>query len=211
MNPIARRLMPNSVLSHSVTSPAGPSVAMKAKASGTPAKFDATPEKVSKRAADTLGKAAEDHRRGHGKARRTSQQCRDQRQLDRGPVGAADRVGVQVDQVLQREAAVRRLERADDDLHRRQDQEQKRKDHEGQDAQPFDGQAPSGPAQDGASDMVPRLSGSQDLAALVRGPAPKRPGRAIVRSDHSTLAPTTASQPPVTAALLASTSSSVGK
>ena len=39
--------MPNSVRSHTVTSPTGPSVAMKAKASGTPAKFDATPENVT--------------------------------------------------------------------------------------------------------------------------------------------------------------------
>ena len=38
--------MPKWVLRISVTRPSGPSVARKAKASGTPAKFDATPEKV---------------------------------------------------------------------------------------------------------------------------------------------------------------------
>ena len=40
-------LMPTSVLSSTVTRPSRPSVARKAKASGTPAKFEATPEKVS--------------------------------------------------------------------------------------------------------------------------------------------------------------------
>ena len=39
--------MPKTVLSSTVTRPSRPSVARKAKASGTPAKFEATPEKVS--------------------------------------------------------------------------------------------------------------------------------------------------------------------
>ena len=39
--------MPSWVLRNTVTMPTGPSVARKAKASGTPAKFEATPEKVS--------------------------------------------------------------------------------------------------------------------------------------------------------------------
>ena len=87
VEPMARRLMPNSVFSHRVTSPAGPSVAMKAKASGTPAKFEATPEKVSKAAtAHTLWQAAKDHRRGHGKAPRHSPAMAViSDQLDRGP------------------------------------------------------------------------------------------------------------------------------
>ena len=40
-------LKPNSLCSSTVTRPSRPSVARKAKASGTPAKFEATPEKVS--------------------------------------------------------------------------------------------------------------------------------------------------------------------
>jgi len=40
-------LMPTSVLSSTVTRPSRPSVARNAKASGMPAKFDATPENVS--------------------------------------------------------------------------------------------------------------------------------------------------------------------
>ena len=39
-------LMPNHSRSSTVTSPSRPRVARKAKASGTPAKFEATPEKV---------------------------------------------------------------------------------------------------------------------------------------------------------------------
>jgi len=55
LKPMARRLMPNSVRSQAVTSPTGPSVAIKAKASGTPAKLDATPENVSSGERTCLG------------------------------------------------------------------------------------------------------------------------------------------------------------
>ena len=58
---MARRLMPNSVFSQIVIRPAGPSVAMKAKASGTPAKFEATPEKVSSGPRMPFRQAAQDH------------------------------------------------------------------------------------------------------------------------------------------------------
>ena len=48
--------MPNTVFSTTVTMPTRPMVAMKAKARGTPAKLEATPEKVSRPERSALGR-----------------------------------------------------------------------------------------------------------------------------------------------------------
>src|ERR1700677_1019121 len=48
LKPVEYKLIPTYFLSSTVTSPTRPSVQMNANASGTPAKFDATPEKVIK-------------------------------------------------------------------------------------------------------------------------------------------------------------------
>ena len=72
-------LKPNSVFRSTVTRPSRPSVARKAKASGTPAKLEATPEKVSVAERTQSRQAAAHDGDGDGKADQARRGCAEAR------------------------------------------------------------------------------------------------------------------------------------
>ncbi len=121
-----------------MTRPVRPSVARKAKASGTPAKFEATPEKVRSVERTQRRQAAEHDGPGEEEADQRAAEGRGDRDADTDPVGAHDRRREKVADVLERELALRSEKRAGDEIERRDDQEQQGENHEGRDAQPVD-------------------------------------------------------------------------
>ena len=129
--------MPNNVSRSTVTRPSRPSVARKAKASGTPAKFEATPEKVSVAERIQLGRPPRTMAMAMASPTKRAEQRRGEADLDRDPVGGDDRRLRQRRDVLERELARIVLERAQHQIERGQDQEHHGEDEERRDAQPL--------------------------------------------------------------------------
>ena len=161
-------------------------------------------------AAQPAGQVPQRDRRGDQKARETADHGGQQAEPDRHPEGVQNRRAEQVAEVGERDIALRIDKGADDDVQRRQDQKQHREQQERHNAEPVQRQS------------SPRLGGSTDggrhgHAGKVRCVSLWKKVRPADRGanrwsgqDHFTTAPTVASQPPVTAALLAACSSSVG-
>ena len=127
-----------------VTIPIVPSVAMKAKASGIPAKFAATPEKRRERRAQEPRRSVPDHRVRDHEAEEASDERRNEAHLDAVAVGAAVRLVEERAEVVERPAAFLVLERADEHLPRRQEQEERDVEEERDDSEPRQGEAPAG-------------------------------------------------------------------
>ena len=130
-------LKPNSVFSSTVTSPSRPSVARKAKASGTPAKFEATPEKVSSVGADPARAGRRARRRGEAKPISAPSERRGDADLDARSSRRRRSTAVTRSAMFSSvKSPVGVLEGADHQIQRRQDQEQQREDEERRDAEP---------------------------------------------------------------------------
>ena len=96
-------LMPNHSRSSTVTRPSRPRVARKAKASGTPAKFEATPEKVSTGPRSQRGRSPSVTAAGDGEADQAAEEGRGEADADRDPEGGEDR---RREEVARRSASV---------------------------------------------------------------------------------------------------------
>ena len=112
-----------------MTNPERPSVNTKARASGMPAKFEATPEKVMSAPRIRRGRPPEITAYASRNPKIVARDRRHEADLDAGEVRLARLVAGEVDVVLDRERAVVVLEAADDQVDRRDDQE---RDGEGQ-------------------------------------------------------------------------------
>ena len=130
-------LMPNMSFSSTVTRPSRPSVARKAKASGTPAKFEATPEKVRVAERIQLGRPPRTMAMAMARPMNAPRSGGGKADLDGDPIGRDDRGLRQRGDVLERELAVVVLERAEHQIERGQDQEHHGEDEERRDAQPL--------------------------------------------------------------------------
>ena len=119
-----------------VPTPRIPNVAMNAKARGMPAKFAATPENVVSARADPARRPLADRRVRHQQAEEAAEQRRHEAHLDavleRRPV----RLVEERPDVVERVAAVVRLERTDEDVRGRQQQERRRVGEERHHAEP---------------------------------------------------------------------------
>jgi hypothetical protein len=102
---------------------------MKANASGTPAKFEG-----QQRRADRPRQPAERDRGRHAEPDQAAEHRRIEADADGQPVGIEDARPVQRQYVVEGEGALGGPECADDDVHRRKDQKQRREQEERQDA-----------------------------------------------------------------------------
>ena len=186
---------------------------MKAKASGTPAKLDATPEKVRSGERIQRGRPPSTTAAAMAKPIRQPSSAEARAELDRDPVG------VRIDGVLRPRmlASVNSpagLRKAPITIvHRRQDQEEQWR----------RGRRAATPSQCSGRRRRRPISGLRCVCGSSCGPAGTLGSRNPAASPHArgtgvasvdvteTLAPTTASQPALTASSLAFTSSSVGK
>ncbi len=125
-----------------MTRPSRPSVARNAKASGTPAKFEATPEKVM--ASERIHDGSPPRATASASSRPTStpMPADAAETLMEMAVGVDDRRLGELDEIGEREVARLVEEGAGDEVERRHDQEQKGEDQEGQDAQQAAGLKP---------------------------------------------------------------------
>ena len=112
---------------------------MKAKASGRPAKFEATPREGEQGRAQPARQVAEDDGEAEQEAEDGAAERRGDADLDADQVGVDDRGLREVRDIVEGEVAVGILERADDQEARRQDQEHDGEDEERHDAEPGPG------------------------------------------------------------------------
>ena len=109
---------------------------MKAKASGTPAKLEATPLKVIKVGRSQPGRPPRSAASARARPSERAEGRRGGADLEAQPIGQADRRLAEPDDVGEREGAVTVLEGADEEPRSRRDEEHRREDEERRDAEP---------------------------------------------------------------------------
>ena len=135
LKPFWYGLKPRS-LRNFVAMPIVPDVAMKANASGMPAKLAATPQKVARTVRTTRGVPSRTAAYAIRKPSEAARERGDEAHLDRVLEGAGVRLVEDLAHVCGREPAVERLEGADQHLRGGQEQEKHGVGQEGNDAEP---------------------------------------------------------------------------